>query len=202
MATAFAKQRKLLKTGTAVAKATTEEIHFERDVVSVGFGILEGAPDFGGKCGSQNLIRVEEKDPVISERQRVHGPLALLGPAALVVKLDDLCAVGFGDTGGVVGTPGVDQIDFANIFEGGKTAREVVSLIARRDDDADGKHGRGAHGGCGFRFCFRLDQAGSSGIASVFILAWRRGYPVQIFTQSAVLVSLSELCRKCLQRMN
>jgi hypothetical protein len=95
----------------------------------------------------QDFVGIEEKDPVVGQGQCIHGPLALFGPAAAVVELDNFGAIGFGDAGCVVGTLGVDQIDFANVFERGETARQVVRLIACGDDHAHGKRGRGAHGG-------------------------------------------------------
>ena len=129
-------ERKLIKAGTAVAQPTSQEIHLQADVVTVEGGILDSPLYFPREFGREEFVGIHEKNPVIGEWKRVHGPLALLRPASLVVKLYDLGTKRAGDLHSAVGALGIDDVDFADLAQRLQTARQVVSFVAHGNDDA------------------------------------------------------------------
>src|ERR1700735_3666313 len=104
---------------------TTEKQNAERNVVAIATGILNRGPNLLRKLWGQGLIRIQEKNPVVGQGQSVHRPLALLGPASLVMKLHNFCAERAGNLDRVIGALGVDDIHFRNIAEGYETAWQV-----------------------------------------------------------------------------
>src|SRR3981081_1245707 len=138
-ASAAAKQRELIEAGIAVAKHSSQKMHAQSDVVSIAVRILNGFPNFLREFGSKNFVCIQEKDPVICQRKRVHGPLTFLGPAAVIVKLHDFRAKGAGDMLGFVAAAGIGDVDFTGSAQRFQAARQVEFLVAYRNDHAHGQ---------------------------------------------------------------
>ena len=109
-----AKQRKLVKAGAAVAQLSSQKKHSQGNVIAVESRILNRFPDFLRKFRSQRLIGIQQQNPIIGKRQRVHRPLPLLGPAALIMKLHHLGAMSLRDLDRPVGALRIDDVDFSN----------------------------------------------------------------------------------------
>src|SRR5271168_2088178 len=87
---AASKKRELVETGIAVAKHPSQKMHAQSDVVAGVEGIADGLPNFFSEFRSESFVSVQEKDPVICQRKRIHGPLPFLGPTTVIVELYDL----------------------------------------------------------------------------------------------------------------
>src|SRR5882672_2839362 len=90
MSQSATKERQLVEACIAVAQWPPEEVHLQPDVVSVDLRILDAPADFISQFRSQSFVCIHEKNPIVGERQRVHGPLAFFGPSAVVVELHNL----------------------------------------------------------------------------------------------------------------
>ena len=128
-----------VKAGISVAKHPSQEKHAQSKIVAVVSGILYGLADFLRRFRRQYFVGIQEKNPVISERKRIHGPLTFLGPAPVVVKLHDLGVKGAGDLRRFVGAAGIDDIDFTSPAQRFQAARQVARLIANGNDHAHGQ---------------------------------------------------------------
>ena len=85
----FAEERQLPETRVAMPQDASEKMHLQADGISIYRGILATLLRISSaKLRRQDFIRIEQENPVVSERQRVHGPLAFLWPAARIMKLD------------------------------------------------------------------------------------------------------------------
>src|ERR1035441_8556759 len=125
-----------------MAQDLPEKMHLQANGISVAFAVADNATNFGREFACHYLIGIEQEDPVISQSQRVHCPLPLLGPTTRIQKLDYLCAMGLSDGDGIVSALGIDDIDFAEFRERIKTPRKIAGLIAGRDDHADAEQVR------------------------------------------------------------
>ena len=95
-----------------MAQDPSEKIHLQADGIPVHLRVLQRAPNFFHQFRRQDLIRIQQQNPVVGERQRVHGPLAFLRPAARIIKLDHLRAVRLSNSDGVVRALRIDDVHF------------------------------------------------------------------------------------------
>ena len=91
----------------------SEKIHLQADGISVHSRVLNRTPNFFRQFRRQDFIRIEQQNPVVRERQRVHGPLPLLRPAPRIVKLDHLRTTRLSNGDRVIRALRIDDIDFA-----------------------------------------------------------------------------------------
>src|SRR5579872_447371 len=96
---ATAKQRELPESGAAVTQKPSQEIHAQRNVVAVAVRILNGPANLLDQFRSEGLVGINQENPVKRERERIHRPLALLGPSTLIAKLNYFSAERTGDLG-------------------------------------------------------------------------------------------------------
>src|ERR1035438_10169806 len=82
----LAKKRQFPEAGIATPQNPSEKIHPQADGISVRHRVWERAPNFFNQFRRQDLIGIEQQNPVAGKRQRFHGPLALLRPTARIMK--------------------------------------------------------------------------------------------------------------------
>src|SRR5579863_5285480 len=112
-------------------------MHAQSDVVTVVRPILNGLPNFFRQLRSQNFVRIQKKNPVVCQRKRIHGPLPLLRPATVIMKLHHLRPKSPGDLSSLVRTARVNHVNFAHPAQRFQTARQILRLIERRNNHAD-----------------------------------------------------------------
>jgi hypothetical protein len=89
-----------------------------------------------GEFGGWTLIGVEEEDPGVLEGDGGESGVAVGGVVVegAGVNLGSGC---FGDSDGVVGAVGVEDVDVVGPGDRGETVREVALLVAGEDEDGD-----------------------------------------------------------------
>src|SRR6202521_4195499 len=184
----LAEQRQLPEARCAVSQSPPKKIHLQGNEIAICVRVLNRLLDLVREFGCQNLIGVEKQNPVVSQGQRVHCPLALLRPASRIMELDNLGAMRLSNDGGVVRTLRIDDIDFADGLQRLQATPKVMRLIADGNNYGQGEHRRGCPRSRYFSFWFRFDHVCPGRRLSY--LSLQR----PVFTKTAVLVSLSELC--------
>ncbi len=116
-----------------MAQNPTEKPGAQQDGVSIHRWILNRYANFFREVRREHLIGIEQQNPVVSDWERVHGPLPLLRPSALIMKLDDLGSVGSRDLDCFVRALRIDDEDFANICESLQASRQILRLVAHRE---------------------------------------------------------------------
>src|ERR1700734_4369452 len=120
-----------------MAQNAAEEPSAQLDEIAINRRILNRRPNFFGEFWGKHLIGIQQKNPIVSDGKRVHGPLPLLWPSTLIMKLHDLGAVGSSDLDGIVRALRVDYVNFANSFQCLQTSRQVFPFVARCNDHAN-----------------------------------------------------------------
>src|SRR5579864_151077 len=85
------KERQLPKSAVAKPKHPPEKFQLEEHIVALESGIPNCLLHFSSQVGSQNLVGIQQQDPIALQRKRVKCPLPLLRPAAMVVELHYFC---------------------------------------------------------------------------------------------------------------
>src|ERR1019366_3627023 len=86
---------------------------------------------------SQNLVSIQQQDPIILDRKRIESPLPFLRPAACIMKLHHLCAKRMGNLDGFVGALRINDIDFGAETGRFQTPTDMARLIPGRNDDGN-----------------------------------------------------------------
>ena len=136
----FAKQRQFPEARIAMPQDLSEKIHLQANGIPVHLRVLQRAPNFFNQFRRQSFIRIEQQNPIVRERQCVHGPLALLRPTPRIMKLDHLRAARLRNRNCVVRALGIDDIHFTEARKRFQAARQVAGLIAHRNDYAYREH--------------------------------------------------------------
>src|SRR6185312_10743062 len=121
----------------AVSDSSTEEevLHVEVEAVRL---VLAGPPgNLLGQFGNDDLVGIDDQDPLVAERQIIKGPILLLGIGPIEVKLDDRGAMFGRDFGRLVRALTVHDEDFIGPGQGRQAAPEVLGLVLDGDQDAD-----------------------------------------------------------------
>jgi hypothetical protein len=131
---AFAEQRQLPETCSAMSQSLPKKIHLQGHIIAIAVRVLNRLSDFVREFWCQNLVGIKKENPVVSQRQRVHRPLALLRPASCIAKLDNLRPVILCKGRAVVATLRIDDINFPDRLQRFQAAREVMRFIADWDN--------------------------------------------------------------------
>src|ERR1700693_2744239 len=126
----LAEQGQLPETCCAMSQSPPKKIHLQGNEIAIRVRILNRLLDLVRELGRQNLIGIEKQNPVVSQGQRVHCPLALLRPASCVMELDNLRAIRLSNDGGVIRTLRIDDIDFPDGLQRLQATPKVMRLIA------------------------------------------------------------------------
>ena len=120
-----------------MANPAAEEVIFRVQVEAVG--LIGGDPtgDLLGQLGHDDLVGVNDQDPLVAERQVVQCPVLLLGVGSVEMELDDRRAVLGGDLRGFVGALAVHDEDLVGPGQRGQAAIEVLGLVLDGHDHAD-----------------------------------------------------------------
>src|SRR6202171_3150878 len=125
----LSEQRQLPEARCAMSQSPPKKIHLQGNEIAIRVRILNRLLDLVRELGCQNLIGIEKQNPVVSQGQRIHCPLALLRPASGIMELDNLRAMRLSNDGGVIGTLRIDDIDFPDGFHGSQERRNIWPLV-------------------------------------------------------------------------
>src|SRR5271154_2273574 len=134
MALASAKQRKFVKTGTAMAQFAAEKVDAQGNIVSVMARIPNRECYLLRELWGKGLIRVEQENPIVRQGQRFHRPLPLFGPAASIAKLHHLSAERSCYFDCCVGALRIYDEHLSHLAQGFETAWQIARLVPHRDD--------------------------------------------------------------------
>src|SRR5579864_7911855 len=84
-------KRQLPKSAVAKPKHPSEKFQLEEHIVPLEPGIPNCLLHFSSQVRSQNLVGIQQQDPIVLERKRIECPLPLLRPAAVVMELHHFC---------------------------------------------------------------------------------------------------------------
>src|SRR4029077_368755 len=105
----LSEQGQLPEARCAMSQSPPKKIHLQGNEIAVCVRVLNRLWDLVRELSCQNLIGIEKQNPVVSQGQRAHRPLALLWPASRIMELDNLGAIGLSNDGGVVRTLRIDD---------------------------------------------------------------------------------------------
>src|SRR5271155_756422 len=92
MALASAKQRKFVKTGTAMAQFAAEKVDAQGNIVSVMARIPNRECYLLRELWGKGLSPAGQEKPIVRELQRFHRPFPLFWPPTSIAKLHHLSA--------------------------------------------------------------------------------------------------------------
>src|ERR1700719_1680229 len=99
--------------------------------------IRDGAGNFDRGFGRQNFVRIQNQDPLIFERQIFQGPIFLLRPLPVEMKLNNVRAKIFGNFSRTISALRINHENFVRPSHGGETSRQVFRFVLDRDDYRD-----------------------------------------------------------------
>ena len=88
-----------------------------------------------------NLVGIEQQNPVVRERECVQGPLPFFWPTTFIIELNNLRSVCARDFDSFISALRIDYVDLTE-SESAQCCEapwQVVRFVARRDDHADGQ---------------------------------------------------------------
>src|SRR2546428_600960 len=132
-----AKERQLAETCIAVAERAPQKEHLQCDVISIEVVILDRPAHLFREQWCEGLVGIEQKNPIVGDREGLHGPLPLFGPPAAIGELDYRRVERARDLGGFVAAVGGDNINLAHTTQRFQAARQNARLITHKNDDAD-----------------------------------------------------------------
>src|SRR5579864_7224040 len=92
-----AKKRQLPETVSSKAKFPPQKIDPKENLVPAEIAIANDLSNLITQIRRQNLVSVQQQDPIVLERKRIERPLPLLRPASMLVKLHHSCTKSTGD---------------------------------------------------------------------------------------------------------
>ena len=113
VAFAMAKQRQFGKCRAAMSQPAPKEVHLQFDPVTVDFWAADRSSDLLLELSSERFVCVQQQHPVELKRKIINRPLPLLGPTAVVMKLNHLSEPPTGNFASLVRTLGIDHDDLA-----------------------------------------------------------------------------------------
>ena len=96
---------------------SSQEKHFQPNVITVISGIPHRLLNFASEFRGKSFICIQQKNPVVSEGQSVHRPLALFRPPAGILKLDDLGSEGARDLTSIILALRVNDVDLSDTLQ-------------------------------------------------------------------------------------
>src|SRR6267378_5488286 len=139
----LAEQRQLPEACCAMSQSPPKKIHLQGNEIAIRVRVLNRLLDLVREFGRQNLIGIEKQNPVVSEGQSIHCPLALLRPASRIMELDDLGAMRLSNGHGIIRTLRIDDIDFPDGLQRFQATPKVMRLIADGNNHGQREHRRG-----------------------------------------------------------
>src|SRR5712692_4890065 len=138
---ATAEQGQFPETGIAMFENASEKQHTQRNVIAIKLRIFDCLSDLLDQFRGHDFICVEKQNPVVRERESIHGPLTFLWPSALIVELYDHSAVTAGDLDGFIGALRVDDTNLCKVAQGRQAGGQIARLISSRNDHTHRKSG-------------------------------------------------------------
>src|ERR1017187_1764677 len=130
-------KRQLPETVSSKAKLPPKKIDPKENPVPDEIGIANGLFNLISQVRSQNLVSIQQQDPIVLERKRIERPLPLLRPATMVVKLHHFCTKSTGYFDGGIRALRIHDIDFGKASNRFQTMRKMSRLISCRNNDGD-----------------------------------------------------------------
>ena len=88
-----AEQRHLPKASAGEMQGAPEKTHLQCDPIAVYVCPFDGPANFLAQPRGEYFVGIQQQNPFVRKRERIHRPLPLLGPTPLIMKLHDSGAV-------------------------------------------------------------------------------------------------------------